>query len=211
MGIRENLNFSEYANFFHRRIFNFRYCFDLISKKTYFPKWVAFVSRKDLDRISGRSENSSFEFKIISLVLKIRKLPAKFLWRNPPSNFQGHNDIGITFDGTYAIYARNAGNNDDIMTFQERPRCWMSHSVDLFINCRSFFDIRIRVSNIRFRLIVVIIRDKILHGIVWKKRLHLRKNLSSQCFVMGHYQSRAIQILNNIGNGESLSRSSYPN
>ncbi len=59
-----------------------------------------------------------------------------------------------------AVNARNRGNNNDVLPFQEGPGGRMPHFVDGFVDARVFFHERIALRDVRFRLIVVVVRRR---------------------------------------------------
>ena len=91
------------------------------------------------------------------------------------SQFDSHLSIG--FDSTDTVNTGNACDNYYIFTFKKRPGRRMTHSVDLFVNRSVFLDICISPWNIGFRLVIIVIRNKILDRVVWEKPSHLAKEL----------------------------------
>ena len=63
--------------------------------------------------------------------------------------------------------------------------------------------------HVSLRLVVVVIGDKILHGIFRKKITHFRIELRSQCLIGCHDDGRPLYSLDNIGDGKSLARTGY--
>ena len=74
----------------------------------------------------------------------------------------------------------------------------MPEPIDLIINFRIFLNVGVATSNVGFRLIIIKITDKIMHLIVRKKLLKLRKQLRRQGFVMCQHQSRHVGSSDNI-------------
>src|SRR5205823_13527788 len=64
--------------------------------------------------------------------------------------------------------------------------------------------------NVRLRLIVVVIRDKILDSVVREKLLELVIELRRQSFVMRQHQRRTPDVLDHLGHGVGLARASNP-
>ena len=62
----------------------------------------------------------------------------------------------------------------------------MAQLIDFVVDGRIFFDISIGLYYICFRLIIIVITDKILHRVGRKKLLKFASQLRRQSFVMGN-------------------------
>ena len=62
--------------------------------------------------------------------------------------------------------------------------------------------------NIGFRLIVIIIRNKILNRVFRKEIFEFRVKLRGQSLIVGHDQRGHLQLLNHRCNGECFARAS---
>src|SRR3989344_7378864 len=85
----------------------------------------------------------------------------------------------------------------------------MAETVNLFVNLRFFFDIGVRGRHIGLWLVVVVVRHEEVYGVFWEEVTVLLRQLSRYCLVVGNYQSRLSYLLNYIGGGIGLSRTSY--
>ena len=79
----------------------------------------------------------------------------------------------------------------------------------LLIDTQILFYVSPCAGNIRFGLVVVVITDKILHSVLREKLFELHKKLRSQSFIMSQNQSRSLDFIDHISDGESLSRACY--
>ncbi len=80
----------------------------------------------------------------------------------------------------------------------------MSKLIDLVINGGILGNVGIGGGHISFRLIIIIIGDKIFHCVLRKKFFKLPIQLGRQGLVMGDHQGRLIQLLDHIGHGKGL-------
>ena len=62
----------------------------------------------------------------------------------------------------------------------------MAKFINFVVDGRVFFNISIGLDYIRFRLIIVVITDKILHRVVRKELLEFAGQLRCQSFVVGN-------------------------
>ncbi len=109
-----------------------------------------------------------------------------------------------------AVYTGHAGDNDDIPAFDEGAGSRVAQSINLFIYCGIFFYIGIAVGDVGFRLVIIIVADKILHGVFREKLLEFAAELGGQSLVVGNHQSRPLHVGNDVGNGKGLAGACYP-
>ena len=85
--------------------------------------------------------------------------------------------------------------------------CRVTQFIYFLIDCRVFFNIGIGSWQIGFRLVIVIIADKIFHSVIRKQAFEFFIQLRSQRFVMGDNERWALNALDNIGNRKGFTRS----
>ena len=86
----------------------------------------------------------------------------------------------------------------------------MAKLVNLIIDRAVLLDIGIARRNIGLRLVVIIVGDKIFHGIVREKLLKLTVKLTGQGLVVGDDQGWLVDFGNDLAHGIGLTRSSRP-
>ena len=99
----------------------------------------------------------------------------------------------------------DAGDNDDIVSFEKGAGGGVPHLIDFLIDQSILLDIGIGGGNIGFGLIVVVIADKKFNGIFRKELFEFAVKLGGQGLVMGDDQGGLLDPLNHIGHGEGLS------
>ena len=80
----------------------------------------------------------------------------------------------------------------------------MSQPIDLLIDGRVLFNVGISVGNISLRLIVIVVGDKVLHGIFRKKLPEFRAKLGSQGLVVSQHQGGSVHVGNDVCHGKGL-------
>ncbi|MNY44582.1 hypothetical protein D3C86_1796200 [compost metagenome] len=81
---------------------------------------------------------------------------------------------------------------------------------DLLIDHQVLFNVGIGGGNECFRLVIVVVADKILDGIGRKKLLKFAVKLGSQCFVVTQHESRLVHVRHHIGYRKCLSGTRHP-
>ena len=82
----------------------------------------------------------------------------------------------------------------------------MAQLINLIVNRSILLDISIRLRNIRLRLIIIVIRNKIFHRILREERLQLTRQLCSQRLIMRNHQSRLAHLIDYLRNRIRLAR-----
>lgn len=85
----------------------------------------------------------------------------------------------------------------------------MPKSIDFLVDRCFFFDIRSRFDDESFWLIVVIVGDKIVNRIFWKKFLEFLCELGGKCFIMSKDQCWSLAPRDDIGHGKCFPRSRH--
>src|SRR3989338_2102859 len=119
-----------------------------------------------------------------------------------------NNAFLVRFWRSKPINTRNRCDNNHVVPCKKR-HC---RSVAKFINFIVYYPLFTYVSfgcwNIRFWLIVLVIRNKIVNCIVWKKFAKLITKLSGQSFVVRDDQRGLLDSLNDISDCKSFTGSS---
>jgi len=82
----------------------------------------------------------------------------------------------------------------------------VAHAVDLLVDGGVLGDIGIGGGDVSLRLVIIVIGDKVLHGIVREELAELRTELRRQYLVVGDDKCRALQLLDDVGHREGLAR-----
>ena len=80
----------------------------------------------------------------------------------------------------------------------------MAHAVDLLVDHCVFFDVGIRLRDIGFGLVIIVIADKIFDGVIGEKTFHLAVKLRRQRFVGRENEGRALRFLNDLRHGKGF-------
>ena len=82
--------------------------------------------------------------------------------------------------------------------------CRVAQLVDVVVDGRVLGYIGVRGRDVGFRLVVVVVGDKILHGIVRKELLELAAKLGGEGLVVRQHQCRALHTLDDLGHRVGL-------
>ncbi|MNI67292.1 hypothetical protein D3C73_1229160 [compost metagenome] len=138
--------------------------------------------------------------------------------RQPPQNgalvddhadrqVQHHFQIQVRVAQT--IDRGNRGHHNDIPTLQQRLGRRQSHLLDVFVDRRIFLDECIRTRYVRFRLVIVVVGDKILYRVIREEFFHLAIKLGRQRLVGCQHHGWPLEVRNDVGDGERFPRTRY--
>ncbi len=111
---------------------------------------------------------------------------------------------------TEAVDAGDACHDDHIVPVQQRTGGRVPHLVDLFVDVGVLGNVRVGLRDIGLGLIVVIVADKVFHGIVGEELFHLTVELGGQGLVGGDDQGGLLDPCNGVGHGEGLAGAGDP-
>ncbi len=120
-----------------------------------------------------------------------------------------HHPLAVRAGAAHAVNAAYTGYNDDITAGKKGTGGRMAQTVDFIVDGGIFFNIEVALWNVGFGLVVVVVTDKVLHGVVGQKLAKLVAQLSRQGLVVGNDQCRLLDLGNDVGHGKGLSRPCY--
>ena len=85
----------------------------------------------------------------------------------------------------------------------------MAQALDLVVYGAVLFNKRIRMRNIRLGLIIVVVRNEVLHGVIREKLAKLRAQLRRKGLIVRQHERRAVQLFDNARHGEGLARAGH--
>ena len=113
-------------------------------------------------------------------------------------HFQIQVGIAQTVDGRYRSH------HDNIATLEQRLGGGQTHLVDVFIHRGIFFDKGIGAGNVGFRLVVIVVGDKVLHRVFREERFHFTVQLRRQGFIRCQYHGWTLEVCNDVSHGKGL-------
>src|SRR4051812_41439439 len=95
------------------------------------------------------------------------------------------------------------------MPLEKRTRRAHSQAIDLLVDRRFFFYVQIGGGNVRLRLVVVVIRNKILDRVLGKERLEFLVKLGRESFVVREDKRRTLDFLDDVRDRERFTGARY--
>ncbi len=167
------------------------------------------IARIDFDHVTANTKRTAFQRKIVPLVLDVDKLHQNPVALPNLSHFQADHQFEVFLRGTQAVNAAHARHDNRIAPGQEIRSRPQTQLVDFVVDRSVLFDIRVRVDDIGFGLVVVVIADKIFDGIVRKERLEFLVELRRQRLVVRENERRLSHVPDDVRHGKRLSGARY--
>jgi len=108
-----------------------------------------------------------------------------------------------------AVYAAYAGDYDCVVSADYAADGVHTHFLYLLVYAGVFLDVRVRCGHVRFRLVVIIEADEVLHSVVGEQFLELSVKLCCKGFVVRDYERRFLQFLDEVCHDEGFAASCY--
>src|SRR5256885_3246279 len=182
---------------------------DVISPKFDTVRHVV-IRRINFDYVPPHAECSAPEIAISPLVKNFHQLSCNVLALDLLALFEKQKHAVIRFRRSQAINATYRSNNQNVLALKQRASRRKPQLVEFIIDGGFFLDVQVGRWNVRFRLVVVVIRNKIFDGVMWEEILELVIELRRQGFVMCYDQRRPVRLLDDLGHGIGLAGSSDP-
>ena len=178
---------------------------DLVAEQVDAPRAVLVVRREDVDGVAAHPERAAREVAG-ALVLQRHQVGEQLPLVDLVAllDREGHRRIGL--DRADAVDARHRGHDHHVVALQQRARRGMAHAVDLLVDRGFLLDVGVGARHVRFRLVVVVVRDEILHRVVGEEAPELAVELRGQRLVRRQDQRRALRRLDHLGHREGLAR-----
>ena len=180
----------------------------LVSKEFHTNCCITLICRNDFQNISTHTKCTTVEIHIITIILDLNQLCHYFITIFDHTRTQRNYHVLVIYRVTQPINTRHTGNNDHISPLHQWHSCGESKLINLVIDGRILGNICVWRWNICFRLIIVVVGDKIFHCVIRKELFEFPIQLRSQRLIMCNNQCRLVHLLNDIRHGKCLTRSS---
>ena len=171
---------------------------DLVAEVLHADGLIAPVGREDLHRVAAHAEHIALEGDVVSLIPAVDELFQKLLLRQAAAGAERNGHAGKIVRLAETVDAAHGRHNDHVPPFQQRKRRRKAQPVDLLVRGGVLFDVGIRVRDVRFRLVVVVVGNEILHGVVREKLLELAAKLGGERFVVREHERRTLHALDDF-------------
>ena len=164
------------------------------------------AARPDFDGVAAHAKIAALEGDVIAFVLQTDQPFQKLFPGNLLPDPERNHERFVVLAAANAVNTRNAGNDDDIAPAEQRTHRRKAQPLDFIISAGIFFDERVGARNVRLRLVIIEVADKVLNRIVREKTLELGVQLGGERFVVRNDQRGFVDVSDDIRHRERLAR-----
>ncbi len=183
--------------------------FDLVIPKKNAVKQVP-IGWKEVYGVAFDAEVAAFELPSGARIERLDKLMEQLLAGDA---LTGLNVDHLAIEGlriAHAIEAGDRSHHQDIAAATKEGRGGAQPQfLNLVVNLQVFLNVGPRGGHVGLGLVVVVVRDEILHRVVGEEGLELLVELRGQRFVVAENQGGALYAFNDVGDREGLAGSCY--
>src|SRR5581483_3822478 len=172
--------------------------FDFISPQLN-PVGHVVVGWKYFDYIAANPKGTAPEFAIGALVKNFDQLAGDVLALDLLAFLQEQQHSVMGLRRAQAVDAAHRCYDQAVAPLEQGLGRRQTQFVQLIVDGRFFLDIEVSCRNIRFRLVVVVIGNEILHRVVGEEALELVIKLRRQRLVVGQDECGPVRRLNDLG------------
>ena len=204
MGRGKNRHVGPLCQHFPRQHVHFQQLFHFVVKHLDADSLFAKAGWYYFDYIAPHTEGAAVEIDIVPGVLVLHQLAQDRVAVNDLPYPQRNHGVVIILRPAQTVNTADAGHHDHVPPFKQRAGGAVTQLVDFVIDGRIFFYVCICLGNIRFRLIVVIVGNKIFHRVVWEEGFQFAGQLGRQGLVVSQHQGGPPHFVDDLGDGIGL-------
>ena len=146
--------------------------FELLAEEAEPPGPVLEMGRPQLERIAAHPEVAALEALVVAAVLLRDEIGDHLALVVGLAGDQilGHGAVGL--DRTDAVDAGDRGDDDHVVTLEQRPGGRVAHPVDLLVDLGFLLDVGVGAGDVGLGLVVVVIRHEILDRVLREEPLN---------------------------------------
>ena len=168
---------------------------DFVPEKFHAERALVVSGGEDFHHVAAHAEGAALKLDVASVVLNFDQLAHQLVALHRHAGAEGDHHA-LVFGGiAHRIDARERSDDDHIPPLAQRRRRAVAQTLDLLVDGGILFDIGVGRGDVGFRLIIIIVRDEILHRAVRKKLAELGAQLRGQRLVVGDDQRGALHAL----------------
>ena len=177
---------------------------DLVPEKLHADGVVLGVDGENFHRVPPDPEAVAVKGHVVALVADLGELTEQALDGPLLPGAQRNDHVGVINGVAQAVDTGDGGHDNDVPPLEEGGGGRVAQALDLVVDGAVLLDKCIRVGDIGFGLVVVVVADEILHGVVGEKLPELRAELGGQGLVVGQDQGGALDLFDDLGHGKGL-------
>ena len=167
------------------------------------------LRRVDVDDLATHAVGAPVQLDLVAVVLQLGEAPQDeaLIHDVAPHQVQHHRVVGL---GLPQPVDRGHGRDDErVVALEQRLRGGEAHLLDVLVDRGVLLDVGVRRGDIGLRLVVVVVRDEVLHRVVGEELPHLAVELRCQRLVRREDDGRPLHRLDHPRHAVGLAASRH--
>ena len=181
----------------------------LVAKELHPDGGVAGVSKVYLHRVAPDAELVAHKVDVVALVLQLHQPAAQLVPVHLHAGPQTDDHAAVVDGVAQTVNAGDAGHDDDVPPLGEGRRGGVAQTVYFVVDGTVLLDVGVGGGDVGLRLIVIVVRNEVLHRILGEKLPELGAQLGSQRFIVGQHQCGPVHLGDDVGHGEGLAAAGH--
>ena len=162
------------------------------------------VGGMDFQHVAAHAETPACQRGVVPLVIDADQMAQHRLAPHARAFRQRAYGVAVVFRVAQPVDAGHGSHDHHVRPRKQGAGGGQAQAFDLVIDLGVFFDERIRLGNVRFGLVIVVVTDEVLHGVVRQEFLQFAVELGGQRLVVRQHERRRLPLGDDVGHGESL-------
>ena len=168
---------------------------DLVVEQLDAHSFLLRLGREDVDHVAAHAVRAAGEVERVARVLQLRETAQQVALVELRAAHEVQHHFVIRGRIAEAVDRGYGRDDHDVAAFQQRLRRGQPHLLDVLVDRRVLFDVRVARGDVRLGLVIVVVRDEVLDGVVRKELAHFAIQLRGECLVVREDQRRPLQRL----------------
>ena len=177
---------------------------DLVAEELHAEGAILVIGGVQLHGVAPDAEHVALEGHVVALVAILHQTAEQLVPLHGHARAQGDHHAGEVVRLAEAVDTADGRHHDHIPPLQQGAGGTEAQAVDLLVGGGVLFDIGIGVGDVGLRLVVVVVGDKVLHGVIGEELAEFLAQLGGQGLVVGQHQRGAVDPLDDLGHGVGL-------
>ena len=165
--------------------------------------------RKDVDHVAAHAITAALERHVVARVLQFREPHEDVALIDAVAAVEVQHHLQIRTGIAETVDRRHRRNDDRVAPLDDRFRRRQPHLLDVRVDRRILLYIGIGGRDVRFRLVVVVVRNEVLDRVVREEVFELAVELRGQGLVRGEHERGTVDGFDDFGRGKCLAASRH--
>jgi hypothetical protein len=179
---------------------------DLVVQKLHPHREFGMLGREDVDRVAAHTERAARELGLVAAVLHRRQPCDHVALAQPVMHAQRQHHRVVVVRVADAVDRRYRRHDHRVAPLQQALGGRQPHLLDVLVDAAVLFDVQVAGRDVGLGLVIVVIRDEVLHRVVREELPHLRVQLRGKRLVGRQHQTGAADPGDDVGHRVGLAR-----